>query len=63
MKKFSPYLANGAVKTCWGCGSPFVVRNGHAEAIVGPDDRLYCHGTGCADDAFAAQAVAVKRAA
>jgi hypothetical protein len=63
MKKLTPYLANGSAKTCWACGNPFIVRNGNAEAILGPDDRFYCHATGCAHDAFASHVVALKRAA
>jgi hypothetical protein len=63
MRKVMPYLANGCPKTCWGCGKSFVVRDGHAEAILAPDDRLYCHGTGCADEAFTLHANALKRAA
>jgi hypothetical protein len=53
MQKVTPYLATGFPKTCWGCGKPFVVRGGCAEAIVGPDDRLYCYNTGCEGEAFA----------
>ena len=52
MKKLTPYLANGSPKTCWGCGQPFVVRQGRAEAIVGADKRLYCHRTGCEETAL-----------
>jgi hypothetical protein len=63
MRRITPYLANGCPKTCCGCGKPFVVRDGRAEAILAPDDRLYCHGTGCADEAFALHAKALKRAA
>ena len=63
MPKLPPNLANGCPKTCWGCGKPFVVREGHAEAILAPDDRLYCHGTGCADAAFASCVVRLRRAA
>ena len=63
MRKIIPFLANGSPKTCWGCGKPFVVRDGRAEAILAPDDRLYCYGTGCADEAFASHASTLKRAA
>jgi hypothetical protein len=63
MRKIIPFLANGSPKTCWGCGKPFVVRDGRAEAILAPDDRLYCHATGCADEAFASYASTLKRAA
>jgi hypothetical protein len=63
MRKVTPYLANGCPKACYGCGNPFVVRDGHAEAIVAPDDRLYCYGTACADEAFASRVTALERAA
>ena len=63
MQKITPYLANGCPKICYGCGKPFVVRFGRADAILGPDDRLYCYGTGCAGEAFASHAVALQRAA
>jgi len=53
MQSVTPYLASGFPKTCWGCGKPFVVRGGRAEAIVGPGDRLYCYKTGCEDEAVA----------
>jgi hypothetical protein len=56
-------VANGCPKICWGCGNPFVVRDGHAEAILAPDDRLYCFGTACADQTFALHVTALKRVA
>jgi hypothetical protein len=62
MQKVTPYLANGRPKTCWGCGQPFVVRHGRAEAIVGPDDRLYCYNTGCDAEANGAYVFELKRA-
>jgi hypothetical protein len=40
MRKVTPYFTSGFPKTCFGCGQPFVVRHGHAEAIVGADNRL-----------------------
>ena len=52
MKKITPYLANGSPKTCWGCGQPFIVREGRAEAIVGASGRLYCHRTNCEETAL-----------
>ena len=61
-RKFTPYLTNGCPKTCAGCGNPFVIREGRAEAIVGPDDRLYCYGTACDEAAFATAVSALKRA-
>ena len=63
MRKVTPFLVNGCPKTCWGCGKPFVIRDGHAETILAPDDRLYCYGTGCADQVFASYASTLKRAA
>ena len=63
MRKVTPYLANGYPKICCGCGNPFVVRDGRAEAILAPDNRLYCYGTNCADDAFASRVITIGRAA
>jgi hypothetical protein len=63
MRKVTPYQPNGCLKICSGCGNPFVVRNGCAEAILAPDDRLYCYGTVCADEAFAPHVTALKRVA
>jgi hypothetical protein len=62
LNKVTPFFASGGSKTCCGCGKPFVVRNGHAEAIVGPDNGLYCYRNGCDDDAFALEFVPLKRA-
>lgn len=68
MKKNTPFTS-GFPKTCWGCGQPFTVRHGHAEAIVGSDNQLYCDRPGCEDDALmpfahvAAAGEAVLRAA
>ena len=61
-RKLTPYLTNGCPKTCAGCGNPFVIREGRAEAIVGPDDRLYCYRTKCDEIAFSAPVIALKRA-
>jgi len=63
MRKITPYQVNGCLKVCSGCGNPFVVRDGSAEAILAPDDRLYCYGTACADQAFASHATSLKRVA
>lgn len=52
MRKLTPYSANGGPRTCWGCGKPFVIREGSAEAIVGHDNRLYCYGNGCEETAL-----------
>ena len=62
MKKITPFFANGCPKTCWGCGQPFVVREGRAEAIVGAGGRLYCHRTGCEETALLAHVHELKRA-
>jgi hypothetical protein len=43
----TPYLANGSPRACWNCGKPFIVRDERAEAIVGHNDRLYCHRAEC----------------
>jgi hypothetical protein len=63
MQKFRPYLANGCPKTCWGCGKPFVVRQGHAEAIVGPRARLYCSRNGCEEAALVPHVHALQQRA
>jgi hypothetical protein len=55
MRKVTPYLAAGRPRLCCGCGKPFVVRAGRAEAIVGLDGYLYCYNTGCDDRAFLPQ--------
>lgn len=62
MKKITPYLANGSPKTCWGCGQPFVVRHGRAEAIVGAGGRLYCHRNGCEETALFSHVHELRRA-
>ena len=63
MPKVTPYQLNGCLKICCGCGNPFIVRDGCAEAILAPDDRLYCYGTACADPAFVSHLTALKRVA
>jgi hypothetical protein len=63
MQKITPYLVNARPKTCWGCGQPFTVRQGHAEAIVGPDGRLYCHRFACEQTALVAHVCELQRAA
>jgi len=62
MRKITPYLAPGSPKICAGCGNPFVVRDERAEAILAPDNRLYCYGTTCANEAFALHAIALEHA-
>ena len=47
----SPYVMQGAPKTCTSCGQPFVIRAGWSEAIVADDGRLYCYNTTCEQDA------------
>jgi hypothetical protein len=61
MKKVTSYLANGCPKTCWGCGQPFVVREGRAEAIVSASGRLYCHRNGCEETALLSHVYASRR--
>jgi len=61
MKKVTPYFANGCPKTCWGCGKPFIVREGRAEAIVGDDNRLYCYRTDCEETALLSHVHALQR--
>jgi hypothetical protein len=41
---------------------PFPIREGRVEAELGPDGKLFCHGTTCADDACEAASIARKRA-
>ena len=62
MKKVTPYLAFGCPKTCSGCGQPFVIREDRAEAIVGADNRLYCHRTGCEETALVSHIPALRSA-
>jgi len=62
MQKITPYLANGRSKTSWGCGQPFVVRHGHAEAILGDEGRLYCDRTGCMEAALVPHVHALQHA-
>jgi len=63
MKKLSPFLINGSPKLCWGCGQPFPIRQGHIEALVGQDGRLYCYAKTPQCAVLATQPVALKRAA
>jgi hypothetical protein len=62
MRKLTPCLANGSPKTCWGCGQPFLIREDRAEAIVGADNRLYCHRTGCEETALVSHIPALRSA-
>jgi hypothetical protein len=61
MKNVTSYLANGCPKTCWGCGQPFVVREGRAEAIVSASGRLYCRRNGCEETALLSHVYASQR--
>jgi len=62
VQKVTPFLASGRPKTCWGCGQPFIVRHGRAEAIVGADNRLYCHRTDCEEQALVSHVHELQRA-
>ena len=42
--KSTPYRLNGSPKVCCGCARPFPMRDGHHQAQVGHDGRLYCYG-------------------
>jgi len=61
MQKVTPYLGEPVPESLLGLRQAFRGARRPAEAIVGPDDRLYCYKTGCEDDVFA-QAFAFKRA-
>ena len=62
MQKVTPYLANGCPKSCWGCGKPFIIRDGRADAIVGPGARLYCSRTHCEEAALLPLVLALQAA-
>ena len=62
MRNVTPYLANGCPQICWNCDKPFMVRKGRAEAIVGHDDRLYCHRVDCEQAALVPLARALQPA-
>ena len=63
MNKLTRYLANGCPRTCHGCGQPFPVRDGHSEAQVGLDGRLYCYAMTPACEIAAVLPVALECAA
>jgi hypothetical protein len=46
---------------CAGCGQPFPVNDGKAEAKRGADSQLYCYGLTCEDDALVARAQGKRR--
>ena len=56
----SRFLMNGGPSNCAHCREPFPIRDGHAEAVVGPHGLLYCHGTMCVADAMMAEAMKKK---
>jgi hypothetical protein len=37
------FSRNGSPDVCCGCARPFPLRDGHREALVGQDGRLYCY--------------------
>jgi len=37
------YRESGSPNVCCGCAKPFPMRDGHREAQVGQDGRLYCY--------------------
>ena len=43
MPKSTPFSLNGSPDVCCGCARPFPLRDGHREALVGQDGRLYCY--------------------
>lgn len=63
MKKHSPFHANGSARLCCGCGQPFPIRHGHAEAQVGLDGELYCYAATPECAVLAVQPVTLRRAA
>lgn len=62
MRTIRPYLANGWPKICWSCGKPFAVREGHAQALVGPGGNLYCHRESCEEAALLPHVFAIQNA-
>jgi len=62
MRKFTRHFSGGHSKTCWSCGNPFIVRDGSAEAIVGPRGRLYCDRISCGHLALLPHVHALQRA-
>ena len=41
--KATPFSLSGSPQVCCGCANPFPLRDGHREALVGQDGRLYCY--------------------
>ena len=56
--KPTPYTVSGSPNVCCGCARPFPLRDGHREALVGHDGRLYCY-----DRSLACSLMAVRPAA
>jgi hypothetical protein len=52
------FSQSGSPKVCGGCAKPFPMRDGHHQAQVGQDGRLYCH-----DGSLACTLMAVRPAA
>ena len=52
------YGMSGSPKVCCGCARPFPLRDGHREAQLGQDGRLYCY-----DRSLACTLMAVRPAA
>jgi len=56
--KSTRFSLSGSPKVCCGCVRPFPMRDGHHQAQVGQDGRLYCY-----DRALACTLMAVRPAA
>jgi hypothetical protein len=41
--KATPFSLSGSPDVCCACAKPFPLRDGHREALVGQDGRLYCY--------------------
>ena len=41
--KATPFSLSGSPDECCACAKPFPVRDGHREAQLGQDGRLYCY--------------------
>ena len=63
MTKVLAFQSPGCPKFCFGCNKQLPVRNGHREAQVGLDGRLYCHAMTPACVILAVKPVTVRRAA
>ena len=56
--KATPFSLSGSPNVCCGCAKPCPVRDGHREAQLGQDGRLYCYNR-----ALACTLMAVRPAA